>query len=234
LAKRGYELARQLRAVKPITVLIVDDIPETREHLRNLLDGLLEFQIAGFAENGLEAIEKYDTLIPDVMTTCIHMPKMDGLSAIAEIRRRHPDAKVILLTVDDRTKYRRRAVELGVNAFLVKPPWSEYAESIREVATGAIPLSALVWDFQSLKKYHTGSGMNMDGLIQTMDMLNEIIGDEIREITIAEFLHQDLRPRIESIWHSLEPELDRLDAELHKQGRLQNFYWNNVKQKILQ
>ncbi len=119
----------------PIRVLIVDDVEDTRERLRGLLRNIKDIVVVGEASDGDEAIEQFGILTPDVMTTCINMPRLDGISATREICRRHPNARVVICTVQDNAHYRDMAKSAGARAYIVKPPSiGEYEDAIRPAA----------------------------------------------------------------------------------------------------
>ncbi len=133
---RGSTLAENASATKPIRVLIVDDIPDVLEWLRKFLRDQSDIEIVGYAENGAEAIRKFVALEPDVMTTCIHMPVMDGIAATTAICSQYPNAKVIILSVRDEPEIVRRAMSAGARKYLVKPVSAdEFVSAIRSVAS---------------------------------------------------------------------------------------------------
>ncbi|MEU4408517.1 response regulator transcription factor [Streptosporangium sp. NPDC023963] len=103
-----------------IRVLIVDDDPDVRAGLRTILTSDGSVQLVGEATDGHQAVEQVDRCVPDVVLLDIRMPGGDGLAAAAEIRRRWPGQRIIVLTTFGETEYVRRAVRLGVNGFLLK------------------------------------------------------------------------------------------------------------------
>ncbi len=119
-----------------IKVLIVDDIPETRDHLSKLLGFEADITVAGVAASGHEAIEQAVALQPDVVLMDINMPDMDGIAATEEIARRCPTAAVVMMSVQGEADYLRRSMLAGAREFLVKPFSSdELTASIRQVWT---------------------------------------------------------------------------------------------------
>ena len=105
-----------------IRVLIVDDIAETRENIRKLLQFEADFEIVGAARNGNEGIELAKELQPDVILMDINMPDIDGITATETIRGDVPNAQIVILTVQADPNYMRRAMLAGARDFLTKPP----------------------------------------------------------------------------------------------------------------
>jgi len=105
-----------------IRVLIVDDITDTRENIKRMLqfDSLIE--VAGMARSGREAIDLSNQVKPDVIIMDINMPDMDGITATEAIRRKFPYVQVVILSVQNDPNYMRRAMQAGVRDFLTKPP----------------------------------------------------------------------------------------------------------------
>ncbi len=120
----------------PIRVLVVDDVADTRMHIRRLLSAETDIKVVGEASDGTEAIEQFCTLLPDVMTTCVHMPRMDGFTATEAICQKHPWAKVIILSVQDSADYMRRAISAGACDYLTKPPIGDQLVSAIRLAAG--------------------------------------------------------------------------------------------------
>jgi pilus assembly protein CpaE len=122
-----------------ITLLIVDDIPETRDNLRKLLYFEPDVEIAGLASDGREAIQAARKLQPNIVLMDINMPDMDGIAASEEISRVAPMTQVIMMSVQSEADYLRRSMLAGAMDFLTKPFTSEeLVSSIRRVhAMGA-------------------------------------------------------------------------------------------------
>ena len=117
-----------------IKVLIVDDIPETRDHLTKLLSFEQEVDVCGTAGSGEEAIQLSMDLRPDVIVMDINMPGMDGVAAAEVISQRLPTTPIIMMSVHGEAESLRRAMLAGAREFLVKPfSGDEFATSIRAV-----------------------------------------------------------------------------------------------------
>jgi pilus assembly protein CpaE len=110
-----------------IKVLIVDDIPETRENLRKLLAFEQDIMVVGGdgAKTGREAVELAQQFKPDVVLMDINMPDMDGISATKAIAQAVPTAAVVMMSVQGDAGYLRQAMLAGARDFLTKPISSE-------------------------------------------------------------------------------------------------------------
>ena len=101
------------------TILVVDDAAFMRMRMSKILTE------AGYeviqAENGLEAVQKYQALRPDAVLMDITMPEMDGLTALKEIRAFDPSARVAMVTALGQQQIVLEAVKNGAKDFLVKP-----------------------------------------------------------------------------------------------------------------
>ena len=114
-----------------IRVLIVDDIQDTRENLRKLLQFEKDVEVIGAACSGREAIDMARDQKPDVVLMDINMPDMDGITATETIRKVNSITQIVILSVQGDPNYMRRAMLAGARDFLTKPP------AIEEL-TGAI------------------------------------------------------------------------------------------------
>ncbi len=112
-------------AGQKIRVLIVDDIAETRENVRKLLQFETDFEVVGAAKSGKEALQLTQELSPDVVLMDINMPDMDGITATEAIRQKSPFVQVIILSVQGDPNYMRRAMLAGARDFLTKPPMGD-------------------------------------------------------------------------------------------------------------
>jgi pilus assembly protein CpaE len=117
-----------------IRVLIVDDIPETRDHLTKLLGFEDDIEVVGAAASGGEALREAERLHPDVILMDINMPDVDGITVTEQLATRVPTAAVIMMSVQGEADYLRRSMLAGAREFLVKPFSSdELTASIRQV-----------------------------------------------------------------------------------------------------
>lgn len=108
-----------------IRVLIVDDVSETRENVKKLLQFESDVEVVGVARTGKEAIQASQDLNPDVVLMDINMPDMDGIAATEAIRAKQQAVQVIILSVQSDQNYMRRAMLVGARDFLTKPPMGD-------------------------------------------------------------------------------------------------------------
>jgi len=106
-------------------VLVVDDVAETRENIRKLLQFEIDIEVVGAARTGKEAVQLTDELKPDVVLMDINMPDMDGIAATEMIRQHTPIAQIVILSVQGDPNYMRRAMLAGARDFLTKPPMAD-------------------------------------------------------------------------------------------------------------
>lgn len=101
-------------------VLIVDDHPVTRDGLRAALAIDPSIEVVGEASTGEEAIELLDASAPDVIFMDVRMPGIGGIEATRRIHQTHPDAKVVLFTIDESRAAIADAIQAGVSGYLLK------------------------------------------------------------------------------------------------------------------
>ncbi len=104
------------------SVIIVDDIAETRENIKKLLQFESDIEVVGVARTGREGIDLAIEISPDVILMDINMPDMDGITATETIRKDVPFVQVVILSVQGDPNYMRRAMLAGARDFLTKPP----------------------------------------------------------------------------------------------------------------
>jgi two-component system, chemotaxis family, chemotaxis protein CheY len=103
-----------------IRILVVDDAAFMRMMIKDILSKN-GYEIVGEAENGLRAIEKFQELRPDLTTMDITMPEMDGISAVKEIKKIDPNAKVIMCSAMGQQSMVIESIQSGARDFIVKP-----------------------------------------------------------------------------------------------------------------
>jgi DNA-binding NarL/FixJ family response regulator len=117
-----------------IRVLIADDDRAFLHSLQELIDRQPELVVIGAAGDGLEAIELVEELDPDAVVLDLHMPRLDGVSATARLRRDHPSLCLIALTGDEAPSLHRAVREAGADDVLLK---SALVEGLLERLAGA-------------------------------------------------------------------------------------------------
>ena len=126
-------------APQHVRVVLADDHELVRSGIKSLLSMVDGVEVIAEASDGSELIKLVDSLIPDLVMTDISMPGMDGITAIAEIHQRHPEVKLLVLSMYDTVDFVKRAVANGACGYLMKdaPPF-ELEQAVRSVmATGS-------------------------------------------------------------------------------------------------
>ncbi|HZG13835.1 MAG TPA: response regulator transcription factor [Candidatus Bathyarchaeia archaeon] len=124
-----------------IRILLVDDHAVVLRGLHFFLATQKDFTIIGEAHNGKEALEMVATSKPDVILMDLVMPEMDGIEATAQIRKQHPDVKVLVLTSYNDQDYVLPALQAGASGYLLKDMKpDQIVESIRGALSGNIQL----------------------------------------------------------------------------------------------
>jgi DNA-binding NarL/FixJ family response regulator len=114
-----------------IKILIVDDMDHVRQELRQLLELSDGIKVIGEAGDGQEAIEKAESLHPDVVIMDLEMPILDGIQATRQIKKRKLARRVVMLSVHSEPEEIERAMQAGTDAFIQKgSPYSTLIESI--------------------------------------------------------------------------------------------------------
>jgi DNA-binding NarL/FixJ family response regulator len=103
-----------------IRILLADDHPVVRQGLKTLLEGQSGWEVVGEASDGLEALNKADSLRPDVMVLDVTMPGMNGLEACRLLRQRTPDVEILFVTQHDSPQMMREALDAGARGYVVK------------------------------------------------------------------------------------------------------------------
>mgnify|MGYP001076503973 CR=1 FL=1 len=134
-----------MTSAAPIRVLIVDDVPESRDNLERLLRFEPDIQVIGKASKGQEGIELAVRLQPSVILMDMTLPDMDGVQATLAITAQAPGAGVIMLSVQSDPDLLRQAMLAGAREFLVKPfRFEELIEAVRRVAQLARPVQVVM------------------------------------------------------------------------------------------
>lgn len=154
-------------AADKIRVLIVDDIAETRENVRKLLQFESDVEVVGTARTGKEGIQFAQEMNPDVVLMDINMPDIDGITATENIRRTSPHIQVVILSVQGDQNYMRRAMLAGARDFLTKPPMGDELISAIKRAGEMAHVEREKGAKQQMTASAVGPSMGMGGLPPT-------------------------------------------------------------------
>ena len=125
-----------------VRIVLADDHTILREGLRALLTAEDEIVVVGEAQDGREAVRCVERLEPDLLLMDLSMPRMSGMDAIREIKKRYPDTKIIALTVHKTEEYLLTTLQAGADGYVLKDAThDELVMAIRTVMAGKSYLS---------------------------------------------------------------------------------------------
>lgn len=115
-------------------ILIVDDHPALRRGLRSLLSPIAIFDIVGEAADGIEAINFVGKLLPDLVLMDLSMPRMGGIAATREIKKKWPRTKILAFTVHKIPEYLAATITAGADGYILKDSSrDELIQSIKDI-----------------------------------------------------------------------------------------------------
>ncbi len=120
-----------------ISIMITDDHSMIREGLKSLLELDDDFKVIAEAVDGRDCLDKLDVYKPDILLLDINMPNMNGLDVLKELKARKSKVKVLVLTVHNEMEYLMKAVDIGINGYVLKDSESaELKKAIRAIMDG--------------------------------------------------------------------------------------------------
>ena len=201
-----------------IRILLADDHTLMRNGIRALLEDEQDIIVVGEAEDGREAVRLVNQVKPNVVLMDIAMPLLNGLEATRQIKREHPEIKVLVLTMYDHEEYFREMLEAGAAGYIVKrAAANELVAAIRAVYNGEAVLSPaitrlLLEDYLSRDIHKSENDANT--LSSREREVLQLIAEEKTSKEIAEILNLSVKT-VQSHRTSLMQKLD-----LHDRGDL--------------
>jgi two-component system NarL family response regulator len=141
-----------------LRVLVCDDHALFRRGLQMVLEQEADLELVGEASDGVEAVQKAQELMPDVILMDVRMPKRSGIEAAGDIKDVLPHVKILMLTISDEEADLYEAIKAGASGYLLKEiPIDEVAEAIRSVWAGQSRISPsmaskLLTEFAAMSK----------------------------------------------------------------------------------
>jgi len=142
--------------MEPVRVLVVDDHTLFRRGIVTVLANQKDISVVGEAVNGLEAIDKAEALMPDVIVMDLNMPQCSGLEATQALQAKMPQVSILVLTVSDNEADLFHAIKFGATGYILKNTEpEELVQAIHHIAQGGVivsPMMAakLLTEFRSL------------------------------------------------------------------------------------
>jgi len=126
-----------MSGLRQIRILTVDDHLLLREGIASVIQGEKDMLVVREASNGIEAVEKFRSLRPDITLMDLQMPHMNGMDAITSIRQEDTRARIVVLTTYGGDVLARRALKAGVSGYMLKSMIrSDLLEAVRAVHAG--------------------------------------------------------------------------------------------------
>jgi DNA-binding NarL/FixJ family response regulator len=120
-----------------INVVLADDHVLVRDGIKALLEDQTGITVMDEASNGIEALEVVSKNKPDVLIIDIRMPEMNGIDAVAEIKKYHKDVKTLMLSMHDSEEYVLKSIQAGADGYLLKgASKEEFLKAVNKVAEG--------------------------------------------------------------------------------------------------
>ena len=120
-----------------IKVMLTDDHALMREGIKHLLEFDGSIEVIEEASDGIECLQKLEKIHPDILLLDINMPEMNGIEVLEELKRREDPLKVLILTVHSEVEYLVKAVDIGVNGYILKDSGSsELKQAINVIMSG--------------------------------------------------------------------------------------------------
>jgi len=193
--------------VKKPRVILADDHSILVEGLRAILEP--EVELVGTAQDGRALLTAVAELQPDIVVADVSMPQLNGIDATVELKKEHPDLKVIILTQHTNVKFAEAAFRAGASGYVVKScAATELVDAIREVQLGRAYVTPLVAkDVLSFLIERVPAGSRADELTPRQREVLQLVAEGNTNKSIAETLNISVKT-VESHRHSLMQELD--------------------------
>ncbi len=175
-------------------IVIAEDHTLLREGLVSMLEDQQDLEVVAQAADGMEAVRCVERHEPDLILLDLAMPKMNGISAIKDIRARFPNTRILAVTIQTDDEYILAAFESGADGYCLKQAdRNEFLNAVRKVLDGKRYISPEISDLV-LEGYLEGKkrlkkDTRWESLTQREKEVLKLIGEGYKNAEIAEFLY---------------------------------------------
>ncbi len=172
-----------------IKIILADDHKLFIEGLKTMISQMPDFEVVAEAKDGEELIRKLRLYYVDLVISDIHMPKLNGIDAVKQIRMLFPNIKILMISMQEELSYVKALFDLGVNGYLLKNANREELETaMHKIVDGGNYFSSdLMSSLMSAKK-STGNGDEEIALTRREKEILTLISQEYSNAAIAEML----------------------------------------------
>lgn len=160
-----------------IKIVIADDHKLIRDGITTLLRMDEQFEVIGEANDGEELIALLDSCLPDVVLVDITMPKMNGIDAVAKLKKINPNLRFIILTMHEEGEYVMKSIKSGANGYLLKnSDFEELQKAIRTVVDGGKYYNSVISNLmiENLSNITESKGEKPDLTVREIEVLREV------------------------------------------------------------
>jgi DNA-binding NarL/FixJ family response regulator len=174
-------------------IVIVEDHAILRQGVRSLLNSHDDLEVVGEAEDGMEAIRCIDKYNPDLVLLDISMPKMDGIAVLKDVKKRHPETKVLVLTMYKKEEYVLEVFNSGAEGYCLKSSsYDELLMGVRAILSGKQFISPEI-SGKVLEGYIEGQKTikqksSWDTITQREKEVLKLVGEGYQNKEIADYL----------------------------------------------
>src|SRR5688572_560763 len=196
-----------------ITLAIVEDLDEVRDGLKNFISLSQDFKVLDTFKTAEEAVHDLPKLKPDIVIMDIHLPGMNGIECIREIRSKIPGTQFMMFTVYENDEKVFEALKAGASGYLLKNTGLvQLIESLKELHNGGSPMSAniarkLVTLFRSERKEHA-----------RLELLSNR-ENEILQLLSKGLLYKDISDQLSISVSTVRQHIHHIYEKLHVQNR---------------
>ena len=206
-------------------IIIVDDDRLVGISLKTIIEASGEIEVAAVGYNGGEAIELYDTYLPDILLMDIRMDTMTGLDAGEQILKKHPDAKILYLTTFADDEYIIRALKLGARGYILKQDFESIIPALKAVGAGQSVFGEdIVAKIPSLLSRNKKTDLHDFGITEKEAEIIGLIAEGLsnKEIAGALYLSEG------TVRNAVSVIMDKLG--LKRRTQLAIFYYKNIRE----